>query len=363
MINKMKTFFSNHPILASALSGCMMLFFLGITVFVTLAVVLGKSIDGIIKSSETKSAIAQSTEYKYIAGNKTSQNEFLVIPVKGIIFTSAESSQPIYSLYSGSTYGYEVKDKLIKASTNDKIKGVILDIESPGGTVSGSKAIYDGVRYYKDITNKPVIAHISGIGASGGYMAALPANEIIADYGSLVGSIGVIMGPFKYYDGVVSEGSILNSVTTENGIDTYYITGGTDKDFGNPYKQLSDNAKSTLQKNIDNEYTRFVDLVTQNRKITPETVTNTLGALIYENTTARELGLIDSTGNKQDVYARMADLTQVNRDDFKIVTEKQSDFWSLLSGFSNQTESNVQSTCKLCGQMLYLHGDPKDYIN
>ena len=85
-----------------------------------------------------------------------------------------------------------MEDNIWQAAKEDSIKGVVLMVNSPGGTIFGSNAILDGVKEYKNETGKPVIAFVTGMAASGGYWASLGADEIIADSGSTIGSIGVI---------------------------------------------------------------------------------------------------------------------------------------------------------------------------
>jgi len=359
----MKNFFSEHPFLAVTFTSCMTIIVLGFLTFALFVLLAVKSV-GSISSSDSDYDPSGKIAYKTVAGNKDSENKILSIPIKGVILTS-EDELDTFSFFSyGFTYGYQIKDQISQASTDDSIKGIILEIDSPGGTISGSKAIYDGVRYYRDITGKPVVAHISGMGASGAYLAALPASEIISDYGSLTGSIGVIMGPFKYYDTVVSEGNFLNSVTTTNGIESYYLTAGVDKDFGDPYKKLSEKARLTLQTDLDNEYKNFVDLVIENRSIEREKIVVEIGALVYDNSQALQLKLVDKIRNRQDAYAQVADLAAVSRDDFKVVKQKNTDFWStFLSALAptNQLAQVTQKNCFLCGEMLYIYGTPESY--
>jgi protease IV len=110
------------------------------------------------------------------------------------------------------------------------LHGVVLEINSPGGAICGARAIADDVSYYRSKAKKPIYAHVEGLAA---YWAASAADKVIADYGSDIGSIGVIMGPFKYYNTVVNEDSGLfdGGVITQNGIESVSITAGKPKDW------------------------------------------------------------------------------------------------------------------------------------
>ncbi|HSX17446.1 MAG TPA: S49 family peptidase [Patescibacteria group bacterium] len=234
-------------------------------------------------------------------------------------------------------------------------------MSSPGGTIYGARAIADGVAYYKKTTGNPVYAYVEGQAASGGYWAISGADKIIADYGSDIGSIGVIMGPFEYYDTVLAEdgGLLSGGVVTQNGIQSTYISAGKYKDMGNPYRKLSAGEIALLQKSVNNEYDTFVQYVSQHRHIAEATIRDTIGAAAYDNKTALEYKLIDQTGSRDDAYAALAKAAGI-QDDFTIVREEQSQGFieSLLSATVRKPQ--VQAKANICSQtqgVLAYHGD------
>lgn len=313
--------------------------------------------------SEPLSSVENS--YTQVAGDSKSKNKFLVVPIQGVILTNKDHQNPLDTLFGDQyTYGYTVKDSLVKASKDKSIKGVLLQISSPGGTITGAKAISDGVKYYKDITGNPVISHISEMGASGAYWSAVSSDYIMADSGSLTGSIGVILGPFKYYNTVLSESGFLGSVSTAEGIDTYYITAGENKDFGNPYKKMPQKVKDVLQEGINNEYARFVKYVSARRGISESTIKDRIGALVYEDTQARDLNLIDSVGSRDLAYAELAKRAGITNDDYQMVSEKSAKgFWA--SAFEYLAPAKIPAASAynpLTGKPLFLYGDPADYF-
>lgn len=362
----MKSFFQEHPILATCITSCFMVTLITCSILVLTIVVIGKGITSISNgiSTNISETTANDIKYNYLAGNSESKNKFLKIPIKGVILTN-KGSDGLYSFLPDQTYGYSIKDLLIKVAEEDSIKGIIFDIDSPGGTIAGAKAISDGVAYYKQKTQKPVLAYISGMGASGAYWSAASTDHIIADTGSLTGSIGVIMGPFKYYNKVLSEGSFAGAVATENGIESYYITAGENKDVGDPYKRMSPEAFVSLQTSINDEYNVFVNYVAERRNLKPEYIKGTIGAMIYGNKQAIQHNLIDSTGNRDNAYNKIANLANIGEGDFQIVTEKTQDFWSdifkvtLLS--QRKTQTPMDNSCNICGDMLFLYGKIEDY--
>jgi len=307
----------------------------------------------------------QISPYRYVDGNPDSENKILVIPIKGVILTYPLEEDSIFSfLLTGQVYGYTIKRELLEAAGDPEIKGVILEIDSPGGTIAGSKAISDGVDYYKKATGNPVFSHIIGMGASGGYWAAASADKIIADTGSLTGSIGVIMGPFKYYNKVISESDFIGSISTEEGIESYYIYAGEDKDLGDPYKRLSEKAKNTLQNSVDNEYEIFLEHVSNNRKIGTETLKQNVGGLVFGNDQALENKLIDETGSTNYAYSTLAEtagLTNYQVVEYKSTQGFLQEIFGVLFKPENMKSAYINSKCLLCNKMLFLYGTPQNY--
>lgn len=305
-------------------------------------------------------------EYTYIKGDKSSLNKILAVPVQGVILTeSATVPNPLDFLQgSGVTYGYSVKDSLERAANDPTIKGILLQVNSPGGTIPGSKAISDGILAYKEKTGNPVYVHIREVGASGAYWASVVGDKVIADTGSLTGSIGVIMGPFKYYNGVVEEGSILGGVTTENGIENTIFSAGKYKDTGSPYRPLTAEERTHWQTSLDNEYAIFVDHVSKYRSIDKDTIINDIKALPYENKRALEFGLIDETGSEEDALSELLDETSISPSDYQMIyeQEKVDVINQLFSAVLPAPSPRVENPCVLCGTPLFLFDSTYKYF-
>lgn len=316
----------------------------------------------IAAASKEDTTLAEGTnQYGYQSGEQSSKDKLLMIPIHGIIMTE-QSTDQLSSLFDMlPTYGYQVKDELKKAAEDDEIKGVLLHIDSPGGTVAGAKAIADGVAEYKKATGKPVIAYISGTAASGGYWAAVAADRVIADTGSSVGSIGVIFGPFKYYDTVLSEdgGILAGGVVTENGIETTYITAGRSKDIGNPYRQLTTQELELLQESVDDVYGVFVDHVAARRGVSREAVIDAMGAMIYAEDQAIARKMIDGVGTREDAISGLAEAAGLQANRYQVVTLLGGSVWDSLLGVSAlwQPQKQVMQGCPLSRVVLAYHGD------
>lgn len=293
---------------------------------------------------------------EYYSGDEDSTNKILLLKINGTIIDTRDQVPAFYS--SGYVFGYEVKELLYDAALDEDIKGVLIAVNSGGGTVLGSRAIVDGINYYKETTENPVYGYVQGFAASGAYMALSACDYITADYGSMTGSIGVIFGtPFQYYDKVMTEGYASGEyIATQNGIETFYISAGESKDIGNPYRKMTAEELESLQSNIDVEYNQFVKLVSGNRDISEIKIKNEIKALIYGNTQAITLGLID----KQATYDETLALLTEDLEDYQVVTTTTDDFWTLLMQ-STIKKNEIDAISPLQNRLLLIYGDPTMY--
>ncbi len=270
--------------------------------------------------NETSRPTPQHSHYKYLSGEKHSSNQLLMIPIEGVILGSTQQTMRGLSI-PGITFGYSIKDLLKEASEDDSIKGILLHLQTPGGTIFGSYAIYQGIKDYQKKTGKPVVAYIEGLAASGGVMAMVGADKIYADHGSLIGSIGVIGPLLRYYDKpMATQGGLFGGgITTSGGIEHTVISAGRGKDLGNPFRRPTPEELENLQNGINHEYDNFVQHVANNRKRSTDLIRNTMGAQGFDNATAEKYGLIDGTLNRDDTITALAKAAKIN-DDFKLVT-------------------------------------------
>lgn len=302
-------------------------------------------------------------EYQLIKGPQLSENKILAIHVTGVILDE-NSGNPFDFLQGSATYGSDVKEMLKRAAEDKSVKGVLIEISSPGGTITGSKAISDGIEYYREKTKNPVYAHITGEGMSGGYWSAAATDKIIAEYGSMTGSIGVILGPMKQYNKVLDESDASGSVGTRDGIDTRYFTAGKYKDTGSPYRPLSDEEEKHWQSMMNNEYDMFVDHVAKRRNLTKDYIQNTVKALPYGNKAAIDLKLIDENGSQEETLKQLAEKAGLKENEYQFIEEKRDyGLWNtFFAKFSVMTNSNAKKACHLCSKPLFLHDPTKSLI-
>lgn len=281
---------------------------------------------GMLLSSITKDGA--STSLERVWGTEGASGNLRAIRISGTIMTDAADG----ALLSSGTYGYEVADQLDSLKT-DQVDGVVLLVNTPGGTITGSKAIADAITRYRERTGKPVLVHVEGSSTSGGVYSTATANEIIADHGSMIGSIGVILGPLPRYKDVVATGSTLlqQGITTTGGISQEYITAGSGKDLNNPYRDLTEQERQRLQAMVDDDYEIFVAEVAAGRKLDPQSIRNELGAGIFSARQAVNVGLADAVMGRDEFFRHAA--TAAGLDPDKTVVEKVSEPTGLSSLF------------------------------
>lgn len=300
-------------------------------------------------------SVGNSTQVASIGGSSldSTPNQILVVNIKGTILNEAEDSPSSILGSAAGTFGYEIKEIFKEAADNDNVKAIILEVSSPGGTVTGSNAIAEGIEYFKEQTDKPVIGFGFGVVASGGYWAIAPTDKIIVDEGTTIGSIGVISGELTYYDGLIAEGQFLgSSYETTNGIERYYISAGEGKGLGYPFQKPTQKALDNLQAQADSVYEDFVAHVNKYRpNLTKKEIKDEIGAYVYDTANALEIGLIDERGSKDDAIA--AAVEAAGLDSYTIV-EKPSvelDFFSSLlstAKLSLYNELSIQNTNPHC---------------
>lgn len=167
---------------------------------------------------------------------------------------------------------------------NDRVKAVLLHIDSPGGTVTDADAIYRSLMAYKQKYKVPVYAYIDGLCASGGMYIASVCDKIYASDASVIGSVGVILGPSFNF----------SKAMETYGVQSLTITQGKDKDMLNPFRPWVPGEDQSLRNITKSLYDRFVGIVTTARpNIGKENLVNVYGAQVFVASEAQKLGYID----------------------------------------------------------------------
>lgn len=193
---------------------------------------------------------------------------------------------------------HETLKALKEFRKNPNVKAIILRVDSPGGGVGAAQELY---REFKRTAGvKPVVASFGGVAASAGYYIASGVTRIVANPGTMTGSIGVI----SYYPN-------LQGLFGKIGYEMVTIKSGKFKDLGNPAREMTAEEKELLQGTIDEALDQFVKDVAAGRRMKEETVRKIADGRIIMGQTARQLGLVDEMGNFEDAVNAAAKLGRI----------------------------------------------------
>lgn len=218
---------------------------------------------------------------------RASRDKVLVIPIDGTIANARVGGS--LPLMPSENMVALVSQQLERAERDDAVRAVVLRINSPGGTVTGSDTLYELVTRFRARTKKPVIASCQEICASGGYYLACGTDAIVAQPTSLVGSIGVIFHTIS-----------VQQLIGRWGIVATTIKSGTMKDIGSPFHDPTDAEKAVMQEMIDEYFARFRGIVSDRRGLQDDRLTKVTDGRVFSGAKAKELGLVDQLGTLED---------------------------------------------------------------
>ena len=215
-------------------------------------------------------------------------------------------------------------EELEKAKKDKNIKGVLFVVNSPGGAVAPSVELAYAIKELKEI--KPVVVYASGVIASGSYYASIWANQIVANPGSVVGSIGVIM------QGVNAE-----DLMEKIGISTQTVKAGKYKESGTPTRKWTEFEEKQLQNVIDDTYNMFITDVATARNLDVKNHTSFADAKIFTSKQAKEVGLVDEVATLTFAQNSLITLAKVENP----VWKKEDKFDKFLDRLVTETVSNI----------------------
>lgn len=211
----------------------------------------------------------------------------------------------------------EIIDQLEKYRTNPSVKAIVLRINSPGGGVAPSQEIYEEILKTRQVNKKPVVASMGSVAASGGYYVASAADLIMANPGSITGSIGVLLQ-------VPNISGLLQKI----GVKSVVVKSGQHKDLASPTREMTDAERQILQGMLDDVHNQFIDVVAEGRQINRKKVEAMADGRIFSGREAQSLGLVDHLGNLQDAIDRAGTLAGI-RGKPTVIQERKRGF-SLL---------------------------------
>lgn len=271
----------------------------------------------------------------------------LTINISGVIGMDDLTKQTIRDML------VESRERKLK---DNRVKAILLVIETPGGTVSDADGIYRALKEYKQQYKVPIYAYVDGMCASGGMYVAAAADKVYSNDASLIGSVGVITPSFVN----------LSKLIEKIGVDALTLYAGKGKDELNPLRPWKENEQKPMQGLIDYFYAQFVTIVTTNRpKVDPKKLVEEYGAYVFAAPKAEEIGFVDGTGYSRNQVLKLL-LQEIGIEDsyYQVVALKSNNWVNTLfksknSVFSGKVTHEVKLPAdldpKLNSQFLYLY--------
>lgn len=204
----------------------------------------------------------------------------------------------------------EIVRQFKKYRENKSIKAIVFRVDSPGGGVSASQEIYEEVRKTRH-AGKPVVVSMGSVAASGGYYVSCGASKIVANPGTLTGSIGVIF-QFLHFS------ELMNKI----GIDASTFKTGKFKDAGSPFRKTTEDEKKFFDQLLGDVYDQFVNVVASERKLNRKQVLRYADGRVFTGRQALEYGFVDTLGTYEDAVNIAAKLGDI-RGKPKVVKERK----------------------------------------
>lgn len=235
----------------------------------------------------------------YVRGDEESRNKVAVINLFGVISYGGDNSASEDGIVG------DIKDQLDQAVKDKRVKAIVLRIDSPGGEVVASDAIYRALADVRDDTERKlkIVACIESVGASGAYYAAMGSDYVIANDLSITGSIGVILQSFTF-------GDLMGKI----GVHSYTFKSGKYKDILNPTREPTEDEQALVQTLIMQVYEKFVGIVASERHMDVDALKKGLAdGRILSGKQALEAGFVDDVGHLDDAIKKAMNLANVKK--------------------------------------------------
>lgn len=229
------------------------------------------------------------------------KDKILLMDISGII--SAEEGKGLLSFEGKTSIVARIKEELQKAETDDRIKALVLRINSPGGTITASDIIYHEIKAFKEKQRIPVVACMLELATSGGYYISLAGDSIIAHPTTITGSIGVIVLKFNAQE-------LLNKI----GLKEESIISGDKKDIWSPFRPNTEEERKILQHITDTMYDHFINIIAESRTaLTRGQIISLADGRIFTADEAVESRLIDSIGYLDDAVGTAQEMAGISK--------------------------------------------------
>ena len=213
----------------------------------------------------------------------------------------------------------DIVDEMIRYDENPSIKAILLRIDSPGGAVVPSQEIYDQVKRIRAESKKKVVVSMGTVAASGGYYIASASDRIVANPGTLTGSIGVIME-------LANVAGLLQKI----GVESVVVKSGAHKDLASPFRKMGAEERAILQNVLDDVHKQFIEAVSEGRGMELDRIRPLADGRVFTGRQAKELGLVDELGGLEDTLRLTSEMVGIKGKPKVVETKKRFSIFDLL---------------------------------
>ena len=295
------------------------------------------AISGIVGKPTLRTKLYDEKTIHY--GDRQSRDKIAVIPLSGPIKGNG-------SFIVGSDMVYELSGQLRQAKDDSLVRGIVIQLDSPGGGLTASDLIYHELQLLKQ-TGKPVLVMVNGLAASGGLYISAAADHIIATPTSMIGSIGVIMNRFMIKE-------LMNKI----GVKPDVVKSGNMKDIGSPFREMTPDERKFFEQLIGAFHERFMSIVAEGRDIPLEEVRKLANGLIYTADQALEYKLIDEIGYFDEALNKIVEMAGLESARF-IRYERPLDFQSVMKRFEARSRLDVNSLRQMLSSSDLIEEQPQ----
>lgn len=267
------------------------------SVLLLVFLVIGLSVLAVVGVSGGSGGVERASwEESYVTGE--GEAKIAALPISGTITGSTDGG--LFSTSGASPDA--LRSQLQQAEDDPDVEAVLLEVDSPGGGVVPSDEMYRMVRDFKQRTDKPVVAYMGSVAASGGYYVSTAADAIVAHPSTITGSIGVI---FNYTN--------FSEALDKVGVQPKPIVSGEFKDLASPADELTEKEREIIESQVQDNYDRFVAAIVQGRPLSEERVRELGDGRTYSGEQAASNGLVDEVGGLDQAAAEARELADIER--------------------------------------------------
>ena len=261
-------------------------------------------------------------------------DKIAIIRIEGTI-VGGQGRLGIFGLEAGTD---DVAKQIKRAGEDPSVKAIVLRINSPGGSAAAAQELYEEIRKARG-AGKIVVTSMSDVATSGGYYVSCAADKIVANPGTITGSIGVIFSQLQYAE-----------LLEKYGIQATVIKSGEYKDIGSPLRNMTEEERQILQEMIDDIYLQFVRAVAEGRAMNENEVLELADGRIFTDRQAKEMGLVDELGNFQDAVDLASKLARIEGKPKVVEYGRKSAFETLFGVFARELGHGIAETLLDTGQ-------------